>query len=68
MLSCRCRSYTEREGTFTCGERRVQRYYPAIPEMPGSLADFAVTGKIGQLLNLDVESRFASLVMSAHRG
>lgn len=58
------RSYTEREGTFTSGERRVQRYYPAIPERPGSLADFAVTGKIGQLLSLDIESRFASLVMA----
>ncbi len=58
------RSYTEREGTFTSGERRVQRYYPAIPERPGSLADFAITGKIGQLLNLDIESRFASLVMA----
>ena len=58
------RSYTEREGTFTSGERRVQRYYPAIPEKPGSLADFAVTGKIGQLLSLDIESRGASLVMA----
>ena len=57
------RAYTEREGTFTSGERRVQRYYPAIPESPGSLADFAVTGKIGQFLNLDMESRLASLVM-----
>ena len=58
------RSYTEREGTFTSGERRVQRYYPAVPEKPDSLADFAVTGRIGQLLNLDLESRFASLVMA----
>jgi NADH-quinone oxidoreductase subunit G len=58
------RSYTEREGTFTNGERRVQRYYPAVPEKPGSLTDFAVTGKIGQLLNLDMECRLASLVMA----
>jgi NADH-quinone oxidoreductase subunit G len=58
------RAYTEREGTFTSGERRVQRYYPAIPERPGGLADFAVTGKIGQLLDQDIESRFASLVMA----
>ncbi len=57
------RPYTEREGAFTSGERRVQRYYPAIPEQPGSLADFSVTGKLGQLLGLDLESRLASLVM-----
>jgi NADH-quinone oxidoreductase subunit G len=57
------RPYTEREGTFTSGECRVQRYYPAIPETPGSLADFAVTGRLGQLLGIDMESRLASLVM-----
>jgi NADH-quinone oxidoreductase subunit G len=58
------RPYTEREGTYTSGERRVQRFYPAIPERRGSLSDFAVTGKIGQLLDLDLESRLASMVMA----
>ncbi len=29
-------AYTEREGTYTSGERRVQRFYPAVP--PAGLA------------------------------
>ncbi len=56
-------AYTEREGSFTSGERRVQRFYPAVPEPAGLKADFAVTGQIGQLLGLDLEARFASKVM-----
>ena len=56
-------SYTEREGSLTSGERRVQRYYPAVPERPGSLADFAVTARIAQRLGLELEGRIASKVM-----
>ena len=56
-------AFTEREGTFTSGERRVQRFYPAVPERPGILADFAIAGCIGQLLGLDMEARIASKVM-----
>ncbi len=55
--------YTEREGSFTSGERRVQRYYPAVPPRTGSLADFAITGQIGQRLGLDMEAQLASKVM-----
>ncbi len=56
-------SFTEREGSLTSGERRVQRYYPAVPERPGSLADFAVTARIAQRLGLELEGRIASRVM-----
>jgi NADH-quinone oxidoreductase subunit G len=56
-------SYTEREGTLTSGERRVQRFYPAVPERPGSLADFAVTARIAQRLELALEGRIASKAM-----
>lgn len=55
-------SYTEREGSLTSGERRVQRYYPAVPERPGSLADFAITARIAQRLGGDLEGRIASKV------
>ncbi len=27
-------AFTEREGSFTSGERRVQRFYPAVPARP----------------------------------
>jgi NADH-quinone oxidoreductase subunit G len=55
--------FTEREGTFTNGERRVQRFYPAIPARAESVADFQITGRLAQILNMDVESRSARLVM-----
>lgn len=56
-------SYVERQGSFTSGERRVQRYYPAIPERPGSLPDYAVTAAIGKRLEINLEDRSASRVM-----
>jgi len=56
-------SFTEREGSFTNGERRVQRFYPAVPEPANSLADFAVFAKVGKRLGLDMEDRLASRVM-----
>lgn len=58
-------AWAEREGTLTSGERRVQRYYPAIPERTGALADFKITGRIAERLDLKadglfrLESRFA---------
>lgn len=56
-------TFTEREGTYTSGERRVQRFYPAIPERPGCKSDFAIAGQIGRELGLDIEPRLASKVM-----
>lgn len=56
-------AYTEREGSYTSGERRVQRFYPAVPEPAGVKADFAITGQIGQMLGLDLESKVAAKVM-----
>lgn len=56
-------AYSEREGTFTSGERRVQRFYPAVLERAHLKADFAVAGEIGKLLGIDMESRIASKVM-----
>jgi NADH-quinone oxidoreductase subunit G len=53
-------AWTEREGSFTSGERRVQRFFPAVPEPPDSLADFSVAAQIGQRLGMELESRLAS--------
>ena len=64
MLSCRCRAYTEREGTFTSGERRVQRYLSRYPR--SNLAAWPILlspARLGSCLDLDLESRLASLVM-----
>ena len=61
-------SYTEREGTYTSGERRVQRFYPVVPERPGCRADYAIAAQIGQRLGIELESRLASKVMSRIAG
>jgi NADH-quinone oxidoreductase subunit G len=55
-------AYTEREGTFTSGERRVQRYYPAIPMLAETKADYAITAEIGKRLKLDLEAGAPALV------
>ena len=55
-------SFIEREGTFTSGERRVQRYYPAVSAFRGPRADFRIAADIAQRLSLDVEGRAPSLV------
>jgi NADH-quinone oxidoreductase subunit G len=44
------RAYTERDGTFTSGERRVQRFYPAVPPLGETKADYAITAEIAQKL------------------
>jgi NADH-quinone oxidoreductase subunit G len=49
-------AYTEREGSFTSGERRVQRFYPAVPEKPECKPDFVIAGEIGLLLGLEMET------------
>jgi NADH-quinone oxidoreductase subunit G len=69
-------AYTEREGTFTSGERRVQRYYPAVPiGMPavGASAasssiirpkpDYEITALLGKHLGLELEADFPARVM-----
>jgi NADH-quinone oxidoreductase subunit G len=56
-------AYTEREGSFTSGERRVQRFYPAVPPRGETKADFAITAAIAKELGLELEGRSASLVM-----
>ncbi len=55
-------AYTEREGTFTSGERRVQRFYPAVPARPGTKADFALIADIAKKRGIDLEGRSPLLV------
>jgi NADH-quinone oxidoreductase subunit G len=57
------RAFSEREGTFTSGERRVQRYFPAVSSHGDARCDYEIPALIGQRLGFDIESRSASLVM-----
>ncbi len=41
-------TYAEREGTFTSGERRVQRFYAALPPMGETYPDFVITAHLAQ--------------------
>jgi len=58
------RAYTEREGTFTSGERRVQRFFPAVPGKSGSQADYSIAAQIARRLGQVLEERVASKVMA----
>jgi NADH-quinone oxidoreductase subunit G len=55
-------AFTEREGTFTSGERRVQRFYPAVPVTGEAKPDFAITSLIAQQMGINLESVTASMV------
>lgn len=55
-------AYTEREGTFTSGERRVQRYYQTVPALEGTKPDFAITSQIAKQMGVILEGTSASVV------
>ncbi len=55
--------FSEREGSYTSGERRVQRFYPGMSGRTGARADYAIAAGIGKQLGHDLEDRSASLVM-----
>jgi NADH-quinone oxidoreductase subunit G len=55
-------TFIEREGTFTSGERRIQRFYAAVAPFAGPRPDFRIAGDIARCLGFDVECRAASLV------
>jgi NADH-quinone oxidoreductase subunit G len=55
-------SWAEREGTFTNGERRVQRFYPAIPVMGESRADWQILAEVSERVGLGKAPFAAGLV------
>ena len=57
-------AYTEREGTYTSAERRVQRFYPAVPMRPGRKADFSIVAELAKKCGMELEGRSALLVMN----
>jgi NADH-quinone oxidoreductase subunit G len=56
-------SIAEREGTYTNGERRVQRFYPAIEPIGQSLADWEIAQMIGQRLGQGEPAASAAMLM-----
>jgi NADH-quinone oxidoreductase subunit G len=55
-------AHMERDGTFTSGERRVQRFYRAVPPPEGTKADFAITSQIARQMGVILEGTSASVV------
>jgi NADH-quinone oxidoreductase subunit G len=55
-------AFTERDGSYTNGQRRVQRFYPAVPALGLALPDFAITARVGVALGLDLEGNSPLLV------
>jgi NADH-quinone oxidoreductase subunit G len=55
-------AYTEREGTFISGERRVQRFYQAVTPLDGTKADFAITSLVARQMGVILEGTSASVV------
>ncbi len=55
-------AFTEREGTFTSGERRVQRFYTAVPAKGDSKPDFAITSQLAKEMGVILEGSSVSVV------
>jgi NADH-quinone oxidoreductase subunit G len=57
-------AYTEREGTYTSAERRVQRFYPAVPARNGTRPDYALAAEIADYAGIMLEGKAPLLVMN----
>jgi NADH-quinone oxidoreductase subunit G len=55
-------SFVEREGTFTSGERRVQRFYPAVKALGETKADWRIITSLADSLGIELESSSAAAV------
>src|SRR5688572_642756 len=55
-------SFAEREGTLTSGERRVQRFYAAVPVKGDSKPDFAITSMIAKQMGVILEGSSVTVV------
>lgn len=55
-------TYMEREGTFTSGERRVQRFHAAVAPLEGTRPDFAITAQVARESGVILEGSSASVV------
>jgi NADH-quinone oxidoreductase subunit G len=56
------RAFTEREGTLTSGERRVQRFYSAVPPTGESRADYSITAEVAGHMGIELEGKSPTAV------
>jgi NADH-quinone oxidoreductase subunit G len=56
-------SFLERQGSWTSGERRVQRFYPVLPPVGACLPDWQITARLAARLGLSLEDQSPSAVM-----
>jgi NADH-quinone oxidoreductase subunit G len=61
-------AFTEREGTLTSGERRVQRFYSAVPATGESRPDFAITSQVAGHMGIALEGTSVSAVFDQVAG
>jgi NADH-quinone oxidoreductase subunit G len=59
------RSFIEREGTYTSGERRVQRFYPAVLPLVETKADWRIVMSIANAMGIEMDYPSAAAVMLA---
>jgi NADH-quinone oxidoreductase subunit G len=57
-------SFIEREGTYTSGERRVQRFYSAVMPLGESRSDWRIVASLADLLGIEIEATSAAGIMS----
>jgi NADH-quinone oxidoreductase subunit G len=55
-------AYTEREGTYTSGDRRAQRFYPVVPVSGEARPDFAITSQLARGMGYILEGTSPSIV------
>ncbi|MCB9136286.1 MAG: NADH-quinone oxidoreductase subunit NuoG [Anaerolineales bacterium] len=57
-------AYVERDGSYTSGERRVQRFYTAVPGRSDTRPDFTITAQIALRLGLELEGRLVARIFA----
>ena len=62
------RTFTEREGTLTSGERRVQRFYAAVPPTGEARADYSITAQLASHMGIEMEGMSVSAIFERLTG
>lgn len=57
-------AYVERDGSYTSGERRVQRFYTAVPGRAETRPDFTITAQIALRVGLELEGRSVARIFA----